>query len=262
MWIFLPRDGRTLLFNGTASGSRNLWIGSLDSPADARQITFVPGDAIAHSSLSPDTSRVAFVSTATGNSDVWVQNVDGTDLRQLTNDVHADSWPVWSPDGRWLVFTSLRGVQNETWRIPSAGGTAEKLFVGFFRGDWRPQPAGNGTWIVTSNGQDGVRLLDVEGRTVIWEVRVPSSALSLPMFSPDGRSFSLPFQAGRDRDTIGIFDSATGVRQRTIDMPFRVLFRASWVDQGSAFIVNRNANTSHIVLFDRFWSGASAGGDR
>jgi Tol biopolymer transport system component len=80
----------------------------------------------------------------------------------------ADSWPVWSPDGRWLAYTSLRGTQQETWRIPAAGGTAEKLFDGFFRGDWRPQLADiNRTWIVTSNGQDGARLLDVERRVVI-----------------------------------------------------------------------------------------------
>ena len=256
MWIFVTPDGRTLLFNGTASGSRNLWIGPIDNIGDARQITFVPGDAIAHSSLSPDGSRVAFVSTATGNSDVWVQNVDGTNLRQLTDDASADSWPVWSPDGQWVAYTSIRGTQQETWRISVADGKAEKLFDGFFRGDWRPQPGGSGTWIVTSNGGNGVRLLDVERRTVIWDVAIPN-ALSLPMFSPDGRRFSLPFQAGRDRDTIGIFDTLSGTRQKTIDVPFRVFFRASWADQESAFIVNRNATTSHIVLFDRFWSGGS-----
>jgi dipeptidyl aminopeptidase/acylaminoacyl peptidase len=262
MWIFLTRDGHTLLFNGTASGSRNLWVGPLDDIADARQITFVPGDAIAHSSLSPDGSKVAFVSIATGSSDVWVQNVDGSDLRQLTNDAFADSWPVWSPDGRWLAYTSLRGTQPETRRIPAAGGASEKLFDGFFRGDWRPQLAGSGTWIVTSNGQDRVRLLDVERRTVIWDVGIPSSGLSLPMFSSDGRSFSIPFQAGRDRDAIGVFDTTSGARQKTIDMPFRVFFRASWVDQGSAFIVNRNASTSHLVLFDRFWSRVPGSADR
>jgi serine/threonine protein kinase/Tol biopolymer transport system component len=254
MWTFLTRDGRLLLFNGTVSGSRNLWLGPIDNLGDARQVTFVQGDTIAHSSLSPDGSRIAFVSTATGNSDVWVQNVDGSDLRQLTNDVAADSWPVFSPDGKALVYTSLRGTQQETWTIPSTGGTAEKLFDGFFRGDWQPQPAGSGTWIVTSNGQDRVRLLDVEGRAVVWEVRVANSSLSLPMFSPDRLSFTLPFQAGRDRDTIGIFDTATGHRRTAIEMPFRVFFRANWTAQGAAFIVNRNASPSHIVLFDRFWS--------
>ncbi|HXW05071.1 MAG TPA: hypothetical protein VD833_07560 [Vicinamibacterales bacterium] len=93
------------------------------------------------------------------------------------------------------------------------------------------------------------------GRTIVWDVRVPNSSLSLPMFSPDGRRFSLPFQAGRDRDTIGIFDTATGARLSTIDLPFRVFFRAVWIDNGTAFLVNRDASTSHIVLFDRFWSG-------
>ena len=220
MWIFLARDGRTLLFNGTASGSRNLWIGPLDDIADARQITFVPGDAIAHSSLSPDGSRVAFVSTATGNSDMWVQNVDGTDLRQLTNDASADSWPVWSPDGRWLVYTSFGSTQQETRRIPVAGGTAEKLFDGFFRGDWRPQ-LGRQRDFDRHVERPGPRAPSRRGApgAVIWDVRIPSSALSLPMFSPDGRSFSLPFQAGRDRDTIGIFDTASGERRQTYRHP-------------------------------------------
>ena len=257
MWMFLARDGRTLLFNGTASGSRNLWLGALDNLADTRQITFLPGDAVAHSSLAPDGTRVAFVSTATGNSDVSVQNVDGSDLRQLTNDAAADSWPVWSPDGRWLVYTSLRDGQQETWRIPTTKGTAEKIFDGFFRGDWQRQLSGNGTWILTSNGQDRVRLLDAERRSVVWDVRVPNSSSGLPMFSPDGRSFSLASQAGRERDTINIFDTLTGEHRSAIELPFRVFFRAGWTNQSSAFIVNRNANASHIVLFDGFWSPAA-----
>jgi len=34
---------------------------------------------------------------------------------------------------------------------------------------------------------------------------------------------------------------------------FQILFRASWVDDGKALIVNRQQTISHIVLFDRFW---------
>ena len=93
MWTFVTRDGKTLLFNNALVGSRNLWTMPLDGSSKPRQITSMAGDAIMHSSLSPDAAQVAFASSATGDSDVWVQNVDGSDLRQLTNDAPAEAWP-------------------------------------------------------------------------------------------------------------------------------------------------------------------------
>jgi Tol biopolymer transport system component len=198
---------------------------------------------------------VAFASTASGNSDIWVQNVDGSDLRQLTDGTATAAWPVWSPDGRFIVFAALRAGSWETKVIPASGGKAEKLVDGFFRGDWIPQPGGSGTWIVTSLDGGGLRLLDVEKRAVLWEDRRPGGALSLPMFSPDGAVISIPLQERRDRDAIWIFEAATGKSRPAVRFPeaFRIFFRANWVDGGKAFIVNRYRNISHIVLFDRFW---------
>jgi hypothetical protein len=34
---------------------------------------------------------------------------------------------------------------------------------------------------------------------------------------------------------------------------FSTVFRINWIDNGSAFLVNRNELQSHIVLFDHFW---------
>jgi TolB protein len=109
----------------------------LDGSAKPRQITAVSGDAIGHSSLSPDGTRVAFVTFAGGTSDIWTQNVDGSGLRQLTNDQAADSWPVWSPDGRSIVFTWAASGSQETRVVPADGGPSQKLVDGFFRADWR-----------------------------------------------------------------------------------------------------------------------------
>ena len=149
MWTFVSRDGRVLLFNNATTGTRNLWTMPLDRSASPRQITSVEGDNVMHASLSPDNSHVAFVSRTTGNSDIWVQKVDGSDLRQLTTDEAADAWPVWSPDGDWIAFGSLRNDRWETRRVPARGGASEKLTDGFFRGDWIRQPTGNGTFLVT-----------------------------------------------------------------------------------------------------------------
>ena len=65
MWAFVSRDGRTLLFNNALVGSRNLWTMPLDASTKPRQITAIPGDAVMHSSLSPDGTHVVFVSSTT-----------------------------------------------------------------------------------------------------------------------------------------------------------------------------------------------------
>jgi len=257
LWTFVSRDGRTILFNSVASGSRNLWTAPVDRSEPPRQITTVPGDAISHSSLSPDGTRVAFASIAAGHSNIWIQRIDGSDLHQLTNDESADSWPVWSPDGEWIVYQAIPDTNTnrpETRRIRAAGGTAEKMFDQGFRGDWIRQPDGTGSWIVTSGaaGGPGLRLLDPEHHAMIWERAIPGPGLSLPVFSPDGRSISAPFRESRDHDVVRIFDAATGQSRIAVRLPFHVTFRASWVDEGRAVVVNRTDEVSHIVMFDHF----------
>lgn len=251
MWTFVSRDGRLLLFNSTATGSRNLWLTRLDEKTPPRQVTALANDVVAHSSLSPDGSHVAFVSTASAGSHIWTQNMDGSGLRQLTDGDGSDSWPVWSPDGRSIVYTSDRG-ERETWRVPVGGGAPERLMAGYFRGDWIALPDGR-SLIISSDGGNGVRLIDVERRAVLWEKSLQGVSLALPLFNPDGRLVSIPFRKSRDLDAIQVLDVATGASRVVANLPFHVAFRASWVDKGTAFIVNSTDAVSHIVMFDRFW---------
>jgi WD40 repeat protein len=249
MWTYVTRDGRTLLYNNAVVGSRNLWTMPVDGSAPPRQITAVPGDAVMHSSLSPDGARVAFASSATGNSEIWVQNIDGSDLRRLTNDEAANAWPAWSPDGKSIMYRA----GNETWRIAAEGGPAEKIANETFRGDWIRNPDGDGTLMVTSTSGSGVRLMDVERRAVLWEHGTSGNAM--PTFSPDGRSISHPYRESRDRDAIWVFDTATGKSRVAVRFPepFVMFFRASWIDEGRAFLVNRYRELTHIVMIDSFW---------
>ena len=56
----------------------------------------------------PD-GRIAFVSEEHGNQDIYVVNVDGTGLTQLTRVGREDTGPAWSPDGSQIAFVSDRG---------------------------------------------------------------------------------------------------------------------------------------------------------
>ena len=83
---------------------------------------------------------------------------------------------------------------------------------------------------------------------------------ALPVFSSDGRSVSIAYRETRDRDAIWVYDVATGAKRLAVRFPqrFHISFRANWVDNGHAFVVNRLETTSHVVLFDRFWTGDGA----
>ena len=69
--------------------------------------------------ISPDGRRVVFVRETDGNYDLWMQDVDGSELIQLTSSKYADLEPAWSPDGKRLVFISNR----------DAGGDVRKTSV-------------------------------------------------------------------------------------------------------------------------------------
>ena len=250
MWTYVTRDGGTLLYNNAMVGSRNLWLLPLDRSRPARQITSIAGDRVMHSSLSPDGTRVAFISSASGHADVWTQQVDGSGLKALTNDPVAEAWPVWSPDGKSIMYSAGRQAMI----IPADGGEPGKVVDGFFRGDWIAKPDGTGTIAVSSSDPvPGIRLIDVENRKELWRESF-ATGYSLPMFNHDGRSISVAFTDGPGRQGIAVYDTATRKRRVAVRFPepFQLYFRASWIDNDRAFAVNRYRIRSHIVMFDGF----------
>ena len=70
---------------------------------------------------SPDGSKLAFVSTRSGNSDIWMMSADGSNPVNLTpNTPGGDIEPAWSPDGARIAFTSTRAFPNATGDITRA----------------------------------------------------------------------------------------------------------------------------------------------
>jgi eukaryotic-like serine/threonine-protein kinase len=79
-------------------------------------------------SYSPDGRQIAFHSTRTGASDIWIADRDGANPKRLTfTNARTTATPRWSPDGRWIAFESNESGQTEVYVIRSNGGPVHRL---------------------------------------------------------------------------------------------------------------------------------------
>jgi TolB protein len=142
-------------------------------------------------SVSPDGTRMAFVSSRDGDPEIYVMDIGAGATRRLTH-FHREDWgPQWSPDGRHIAFLSgregrtrvfvVRPDGTETRAVSGSADTGEERDIA-----WSP---------------DGSALVFVgrsaRGQARIWKVALDGSApVALtdgaskddqPAWSPDGK---------------------------------------------------------------------------
>ena len=121
--IVVATEGiRGPLDRGTIS---QLWIVDVTT-GESKKI--FDGDAV-QPDWSPDGERIAFwgLPYGSGQRDLWTIDAAGGEPVRVTDDIHTDWCPKWSPDGRWLFFSSDRGGTMNLWRVPidEASGRVE-----------------------------------------------------------------------------------------------------------------------------------------
>jgi Tol biopolymer transport system component len=117
-------DGK-LIYSTNASGTHDVWTMNPDG-ANQQQLTVHAGTNL-WPSFSPDGRYIVFSSDRAGVLHIWRANRDGSDPRQLT-DGNGEDWAHCSPDGKWVIYTSIGGTTRFTlWKVPIGGGSPVQL---------------------------------------------------------------------------------------------------------------------------------------
>jgi len=118
----------TIAFQSHPDVSRLAWF---DRTGKELNTIGAEGDYL-NLSISPDNRSVAFSRTQSriGTYDLWTMDLERGVETRLTSDAGSEVSPLWTPDGRALVFTADRGAPPHLYRKDLATGTEHEVLPG------------------------------------------------------------------------------------------------------------------------------------
>jgi Tol biopolymer transport system component len=203
------------------------------------------------SDLSPDGKQLAFLSIGERQEDVFIGGADGKGIRRVTDDAARDRDPMFTRDGKSLVFYSNRDGRAP-WSVHADGGNMRKIVV-------LPEPC---IFVLPSPVDDTAVCSSVAVDNNIYvfplnadpkipavrlpNVKTPTGSLSATAFSPDGTRLTGILEGGTGRPTgVAVYD----LRARTIaTITDDETFGVRWLDNRR--VMYFIANSPQIVVVD------------
>lgn len=200
-----PTDGR-IAFMGPYGQNLQIFLMNPDGSG----LTLVTGDdptGSAFPSLSPDGTKVAFVSSRDGNPEIYVEDLKAETVTRITDAPGLDNQPLFSPDGSQIAFISDRAGSIDIWLADADGENQKALTT-------REEDELLGSW--SPDGRSLLIVTQTPSAQNIWSLDVASGELTqlteregidaAPAYSPDGSRIA--FYSNRGGERLNIFTMA------------------------------------------------------
>lgn len=167
----------------------DIWLQPLSNPGQAGG----PPERVVASSVvdtqpdfSPAGNRIAFSSTSSGSTEIWVADVDGSKPTRLTEfDGPQTGTPRFSPNGERLLFNSMVAGNREVFVLDQLSGAPRRL-TNTPAEDTLPSWSHDGLWIYFTSDRTKVRQ--------IW--KIPSEGGKAVQLTQNGGSSGLESHDG------------------------------------------------------------------
>jgi tricorn protease len=131
--------------------------------------------------------RIAFVYA----NDLWTADLEGRNVRRLTSDVGAESYPAFSPDGSLVAFSGQYDGNTDVYVVPAGGGVPRRL-------TWHPAADA-----VLGFTPDGTSVLFASGR--FSNNRAYSQLFTVPVKGGEAGMLKVPYASDAELSPDGRF---------------------------------------------------------
>lgn len=207
---------------------------------------------------SPDGKSIAYVSSQSGHSEIWIIPSAGGSAKRLTSNSVTKKQPRWSKDGKWIAYVAIQPSGSGDIQIVSADGATTLDLTEIPADDrdpaWSPDSS-RIAYTESAAGRTRVAVVDIETRTAKRLADIPASNLQ---WSADGKSIvfvSDPLLPSDDRrDNKDIFVVSVGGGSPRLLTPGTPRFQessASWApDSRQVTFASDSSGFSNIYILD------------
>ncbi|HEU5122517.1 MAG TPA: hypothetical protein VFW05_00480 [Verrucomicrobiae bacterium] len=175
------------------------------SNGERTKVAYYGGSSISPA-VSPDGKHVAMILSKSGSPDVYISDLNGSNLKRLTSTREAESSPCWSADGQSIAFATEVKSRRTLAKVSVSGGPVKVIPTPGFLSPTEPEYSPDGKWLAFTSQMGSFRICVVptQGGAPIELVEGED-----PSWAPNSRTLVFTRRQGGGRRGLSLLDVPT-----------------------------------------------------